>query len=85
VSLILYNRDEPEMVTRANTLYRHLLAEAARQGFAEYRGHISYMDAVAATYDFGDGALRRLNDRVKAALDPNNIIAPGRNGIGTRR
>jgi 4-cresol dehydrogenase (hydroxylating) len=29
VSLILYNRDEPEMVARADKLYRHLLAEAA--------------------------------------------------------
>ena len=85
VSLILYNRDEPEAVARADKLYRHLLGEAARQGFGEYRGHISYMDEVAETFNFGGGALRRLNDTVKAALDPNNIIAPGRNGIGTRR
>ncbi len=84
VSLILYNRDDPAMVARADKLYRHLLAEAASQGFAEYRGHISYMDAVAETYDFGGHALRKLNDRVKACLDPNNIIAPGRNGIGNR-
>jgi 4-cresol dehydrogenase (hydroxylating) len=82
VSLILYSRDDPEGVARANTLYRHLLGEAAKRGFGEYRGHISYMADVASTYDFGDGALRQLNDRVKAALDPNNIIAPGRNGIG---
>lgn len=85
VSLILYNRDDPEMVKRADSLYRHLLKEASSQGFAEYRGHISYMDAVADTYDFGNHALRRLNNKVKAALDPNGIIAPGRNGIGTRK
>ncbi|TNE38789.1 MAG: FAD-binding oxidoreductase [Sphingomonadales bacterium] len=84
VSLILYNRDDPAMVERADKLYRHLLAEAASQGFAEYRGHISYMDAVAETYNFGGNALRTLNNRVKACLDPNNIIAPGRNGIGSR-
>lgn len=84
VSLILYNRDDPAMVARADKLYRHLLAEAARQGFAEYRGHISYMDAVADTFNFGDGVQRKLNDKVKALLDPNNIIAPGRNGIGDR-
>lgn len=82
VSLILYDRDDAKMVARVDKLYRHLLAEAASQGFAEYRGHISYMDEVAGTYDFNDHALRRLNDRVKAALDPNNVIAPGRNGIG---
>ena len=84
VSLILYSRDDPAGIARADKLYRHLLQEARGQGFAEYRGHISYMEEVAQSYDFNNGALRRLNDRVKAALDPNNIIAPGRNGIGTR-
>jgi 4-cresol dehydrogenase (hydroxylating) len=84
VSLILYNRDEPETIARVDKLYRHLLKEAAASGFGEYRGHISYMDEVAATYDFADGALARLNNRVKAALDPNNILAPGRNGIDGR-
>lgn len=85
VSLILYDRDDPAMVARVDKLYRHLVTEAASQGFGEYRGHISYMDLVAETFDFNDHALRRLNDKVKACLDPNNIIAPGRNGIGTRR
>lgn len=84
VSLILYDRDDPAMVTRVDKLYRHLVTEAAAQGFGEYRGHISYMDVVADTFDFNDHALRRLNDKVKACLDPNNIIAPGRNGIGGR-
>jgi hypothetical protein len=39
------------------------------------------MDDVAATYDFNRNALLRLNERVKDAIDPNGIIAPGRNGI----
>ena len=60
------------------------MTEAAREGFAEYRGHIDYMDTIAATYDFNDHALLKLNNKVKAALDPGNIIAPGRNGIGGR-
>lgn len=85
VSLILYDRDDAAMVARVDKLYRHLVTEAAAHGFAEYRGHIGYMDLIAATYDFNGGALGRLNAKVKAALDPNNIIAPGRNGIGTRR
>jgi 4-cresol dehydrogenase (hydroxylating) len=85
VSLILYDRDDPVMVKRADDLYRYLVKEAAAQGLGEYRGHISYMDLVADSFDFNNGALRRLNDKVKAALDPNNIIAPGRNGIGVNR
>lgn len=85
VSLILYDRDDPAAIDRVDKLYRHLVTEAASQGFAEYRGHISYMDLVAKSFNYNDGALWRLNERVKAALDPNNIIAPGRNGIGTNR
>ena len=84
VSLILYDRDNPASTGRADTLFRRLVTEAAREGYAEYRGHIDYMDAIAATYDFNDHALLKLNNKVKAALDPGNIIAPGRNGIGGR-
>jgi len=36
---------------------------------------------VADTYDWNGGALRKLNERVKDALDPNGILAPGKNGI----
>jgi 4-cresol dehydrogenase (hydroxylating) flavoprotein subunit len=57
------------------------VADASAQGYAEYRTHLDYMDAVAASFDFNDHALRRFNERVKDALDPNGILAPGRNGI----
>jgi 4-cresol dehydrogenase (hydroxylating) len=39
------------------------------------------MDAIADTYDFNDRALWRLNEKLKDALDPNGIIAPGKSGI----
>jgi 4-cresol dehydrogenase (hydroxylating) len=39
------------------------------------------MDDVAASFDYNNHALRALNERVKDALDPNGILAPGRNGI----
>jgi 4-cresol dehydrogenase (hydroxylating) len=32
-------------------------------------------------YDFNDHAMLRLNERVKDALDPNGILAPGKQGI----
>ncbi|MBD3728182.1 MAG: FAD-binding oxidoreductase [Sphingomonadales bacterium] len=84
VSLILYDRDDPAATQRADRLFRRLVGVALKSGYAEYRGHIDYMDAISDCYDFNDHAQRRLNDKVKAALDPANIIAPGRNGIGRR-
>ena len=81
VNLLLYDRDDIEMVTRVKSLFTRLVDVARAEGYAEYRGHIDFMDMIADTYDFNDHALRRLNDKVKKTLDPNNIIAPGRNGI----
>lgn len=39
------------------------------------------MDQIAATYSFNDNAQMKLNETIKNALDPNGILAPGKNGI----
>ena len=81
VNLILYDLDDAEMKRRVRELFLALIRDAREQGYAEYRTHLSYMDDVAATFDFNGDALRTLNERVKDALDPNGVIGPGRNGI----
>ncbi len=84
VNQILYNKDDPAMMARVDGMFRELVADASAQRYGEYRTHIDYMDLVAGTYDFNDKALLRLNQRVKAALDPNGIVAPGKSGIWSR-
>ncbi|HTN60809.1 MAG TPA: FAD-binding oxidoreductase [Devosia sp.] len=81
VNQLLFNRDDPAMMQRVDTLFRSLVDDATSKRYAEYRTHIDYMDLIADTFDFNDHALRRLNERVKDALDPNGIIAPGKSGI----
>jgi 4-cresol dehydrogenase (hydroxylating) len=73
-------RDEGR-VRAAYDLYPVLATEAARAGYGVYRTHLSFMDLVADQYDFGDHALRRFNETLKTALDPNGILSPGKQGI----
>ncbi|KAL2357370.1 vanillyl-alcohol oxidase [Cryomyces antarcticus] len=55
--------------------------DCAARGWGEYRTHLALMDQIAATYNFNDGAQMKLNERIKDALDPKGILAPGKNGI----
>ena len=81
VNQILYDKDNPDIMGRGDAMFRALVADASAHKYGEYRTHIEYMDLVADSYDFNDHALRRLNERVKDALDPNGIVAPGKSGI----
>jgi len=60
---------------------RDMIAEAAKEGFGEYRTHLLFADQVADTYGWNNGALRKFNEGLKDVIDPNGILAPGRNGI----
>ncbi|MFM1885879.1 MAG: hypothetical protein RL026_1036 [Pseudomonadota bacterium] len=84
VNLILYDKDDQEQKERVRRLFEALIRDAHEQGYGEYRTHLAYMDDVAASYDFNRNALRDLNEQVKDALDPQGILAPGRNGIWPR-
>jgi len=84
INLILYNRDDPHMTANVHRLFDALVKDSAAKGYGEYRTHLSYMDQVAASFDFNGHALQRLNETVKDALDPNGILAPGKNGIWPR-
>jgi len=84
INLMLYDRDNAEMTGRVGRLFEALVRDSAAAGYAEYRTHLSYMDQVAATFDYNAHALLKLNEAVKDALDPNGILAPGKSGIWPR-
>ena len=72
---------DAQRVGAAFELYPRLASAAAAAGYGIYRSHVRFMDTIAAQYDWGDGALGRLNERLKDALDPRGILSPGKQGI----
>lgn len=81
VMMILYDKKNDGHRAQVDRLFRRLVKEAGELGFAEYRAHVAYMDLVGEQYDFNGHALRRFAETLKDAVDPNGILAPGKQGI----
>ncbi|GAA5862613.1 hypothetical protein JCM8547_003489 [Rhodosporidiobolus lusitaniae] len=81
---ILFDRSKPEQRQAAERCIRELIDTHAQLGYGEYRSHIATADQIMATYGANEHALRKLNETIKDALDPNGIISPGRSGIWPR-
>lgn len=81
ICLFLYDSADAEDRDRVMALGRTLVKEGAEAGYGEYRTHLALMDQVMDTFDFNDNALLRFHERIKDALDPNSIMAPGKSGI----
>jgi len=81
INMLMYDRDNTGQVANIRKLFNALIDETAKAGYGEYRTHLGWMDGVNDTFNFNSHAQRRLNERVKDALDPNGILAPGKQGV----
>lgn len=73
---ILFDRKNPEEVIRAQSCYHELLETGRLYGFVPYRLGIQSMELPAK-----ENAVPDILRLVKQAIDPNNIMAPGRYGL----
>jgi 4-cresol dehydrogenase (hydroxylating) len=63
---------------RAHDCFAELLDEFEKNGYGVYRVNTAFMNRVADSYG---PVQREINKTLKRALDPNNILAPGKSGI----
>jgi hypothetical protein len=84
IVMIIYDRGDPDSKRRARCLMEELVAEGAKVGMGEYRTHLALQDQVMGTYSWNNNALLRLNNKIKDALNPNGVYAPGKSGIWGR-
>jgi 4-cresol dehydrogenase (hydroxylating) len=81
ILMLMFDRSNEDQRKKAYDLFGVLVDDAAKDGFGEYRTHLAFMDQIAKTYDFNDGALWQMHHRLKDVLDPNGILSPGKMGI----
>lgn len=75
---LIYDRGDTEQMARVRACYVELVDAMAAAGFGMYRTSVGFMDQVASLH--GKANLD-INRRIKRALDPSGIIAPGKSGI----
>ncbi|MDX2369001.1 MAG: FAD-binding oxidoreductase [Colwellia sp.] len=75
---VLYDRTNKEESKRAEACFNELLDVFEKNGYAVYRVNTQFQDRVAQSYG---PVKRRVEHAIKRALDPNNILAPGKSGI----
>jgi len=75
---ILFDRNDRDELKRAHDCFAKLIDVFTAAGYGLYRTSTGFMEQAAKAYG---PAQRDLNHRLKRALDPNGIIAPGKSGI----
>ena len=78
---IIYDKEDTAEVERANLLYNELITEMQTRGYQQYRCGLAGWPRVFEL----SPELLDLNNQLKEAIDPDNILAPGRYGIGILR
>lgn len=77
---IFFDKRNPDEEKRALSLYDEITETTMRAGFQQYRTSVSYSDRIMQPA----ADLQKILDAMRDAIDPDNLIAPGRYGIGLR-
>jgi 4-cresol dehydrogenase (hydroxylating) len=75
---LFHDRDDPDERTRMLALYDELAERTLAAGYPQYRTSVRLGEHVLGA----SPELQRFVDSLKGAVDPSDILAPGRYSIG---
>ena len=78
IIFLMFDKGDETSSSNAEKCMEEMITEFGARGWAAYRSSVSTMDLVAEQYGQTN---RDVNAKLKQALDPNHIIAPGKQGI----
>lgn len=78
IIFLMFDKGSDESSAKAEQCMTEMITRFGERGWAAYRSAVSTMDLVADQYGQTN---RDVNARIKQALDPNHILAPGKQGI----
>lgn len=78
--VLVWNREDPNENARAKACYRAFIDEYAAAGYPVSRPPTEFQDYAMSKVS---PVFRKTCNRIKDALDPKGVIAPGRYGLGT--
>jgi 4-cresol dehydrogenase (hydroxylating) len=70
---------------RTRRLFETLVRSCTEHGWPIYRIHAHFQKLGMQMFGWNDGALHRLHETLKDAIDPNGIVSPGRYDIWPKR
>jgi FAD/FMN-containing dehydrogenase len=76
---------DPERARHLREAVPEIIRTCAAHGWGEYRVPPAFQDAAMGAYSFNNHKLRRVNEQIKDALDPNGILSVGRYGVWPQR
>ncbi|KAK5048703.1 hypothetical protein LTR84_005795 [Exophiala bonariae] len=81
----VYDKTNLKNLERGRQVMDLIVDEAAKHSYACYRSHLRYMDNIQNLFEFNGHIYKRFIEQIKATVDPNGILSPGKNGIWTSK
>jgi 4-cresol dehydrogenase (hydroxylating) len=75
---VLFDKTDADETAKARKCFAELVNRFGIEGYGLYRTNIAFMETAAKVYG---PTQRSVNRRLKQALDPKGILAPGKSGI----